>query len=367
MDCLKILILIVSITVIGSVYDGFFVKTFAIDEDTNSSTDNKSLNTLFESVKNSIVQVTRSIPSNDPTIPINENKTALGTGFIYDNSGRIVTNNHVVEKAKLVDITFMNGNRFVANVTGTDPYSDLAVIKIIDNTTALPKPLVIGNSSKLKVGDQVIAIGNPFGLEGSMTTGIVSQIGRLLSEDDKGFSIPNAIQIDALINPGNSGGPLLNIHGEVVGVNTAGIFPSGIGLSVPSNTVTKIIPVLIKEGNYSHPWLGITGGTLSNDIVKREDLDKNVKGIIVDSVIKSSPADKAGINGSIINQYREKHGGDVITAADGKPIIKIEDLVSYLETSKSVNDNITLTIIRDKISVNKTIHLEDRVSANKTK
>ncbi len=365
MNTLRIIILITVLVLIGSIHGNFFGKILAFKETDSSSYDN-SLNELFESVKNSIVQITKSIPSNDPTSPINENKTSLGTGFIYDNSGRIVTNNHVVEKAKMVDVTFMNGDRYIANVTGTDPYSDLAVIKIIDNTTSLPKPLSIGNSSKLRVGDQVIAIGNPFGLEGSMTTGIVSQIGRLLSEDEKGFSIPNAIQIDALINPGNSGGPLLNINGEVVGVNTAGIFPSGIGLSVPSNAVTKIIPILIKEGNYSHPWLGITGGTISNEIAKREGLDRSVKGIIVDSVVKSSPADKAGINGSTINQYREKHGGDIITAADGKPIIKIEDLISYLETGKSVNDNVTLTIIRDNSIMNKTIQLEDRDSHNKT-
>ncbi|NOJ28652.1 MAG: trypsin [Nitrososphaeraceae archaeon] len=366
MHSLKILILIMAVAVIVPVHESFFAKTHAFNEP-NSDIGSKSLNTLFESVKNSIVQITKSIPSTNPADPINENKTSLGTGFIYDNLGHIVTNNHVVENAKLVDVTFMNGDRYVANVTGTDLYSDLAVIKIIDNTTSLPQPLLIGNSSELRVGDQVIAIGNPFGLEGSMTTGIVSQIGRLLSVDQKGFSIPNAIQTDALINPGNSGGPLLNTNGEVVGVNTAGIFPSGIGLAVPSNAVTKIIPILIKDGNYSHPWLGITGSTVSNDIVKREGLDKKVKGIIVDSIIKSSPADKAGINGTIINQYREKHGGDVVIAMDGKQIIKIEDLISYLETDKSVNDNITLSIIRDSNLINKTIQLEERPKNNATK
>src|SRR5215216_7353709 len=183
-----------------------------------------SLTELYELVEKSIVQVTKTTPPTNPLGPDKENSTSLGTGFIYNDTGYIVTNNHVVENAPVLDITFINGDRYTANITGTDPFSDLAVIKINENITEdFPKPLVIGNSSKLKIGDPVVAIGHPFGLESSMTTGIVSQIGRLLSINEKGFSIPNAIQTDALINPGNSGGPLLNMKGEVIGVNTAGI------------------------------------------------------------------------------------------------------------------------------------------------
>lgn len=335
---------------------------------TSNNNKDLSLNDLFELVENSIVQVTKTMPPANPLGPDKENQTSLGSGFIYNNKGYIVTNNHVVENAKVVDVTLINGDRYTANVTGTDAFSDLAVIKINENTTTttttpIPKPLVVGNSSELRVGDQVVAIGNPFGLEGSMTTGIVSQIGRLLSVDERGFSIPNAIQTDALINPGNSGGPLLNMKGEVIGVNTAGIFPGGIGLAVPSNTVLRIIPVLMEEKNYTHPWLGVTGNTLTADIAKREKLDRTQKGVIIDTIVRGSPADLAGLNGSNINEYGEKRGGDIITALDGKPIIKMEDLISYLELNKAVNDNATLSVYRDGEIIDKQITLKSRPEA----
>ena len=335
---------------------------------TSNNNKDLSLNDLFELVENSIVQVTKTMPPANPFGPDKENTTSLGSGFIYNNKGYIVTNNHVVENAKVVDVTLINGDRYTANVTGTDAFSDLAVIKINENTTTttttpIPKPLVVGNSSELRVGDQVVAIGNPFGLEGSMTTGIVSQIGRLLSVDERGFSIPNAIQTDALINPGNSGGPLLNMKGEVIGVNTAGIFPGGIGLAVPSNTVLRIIPVLMEEKNYTHPWLGVTGNTLTADIAKREKLDRTQKGVIIDTIVRDSPADLAGLNGSNINEYGEKRGGDIITAIDGKPIIKMEDLISYLELNKAVNDNATLSVYRDGEIIDKEITLKSRPEA----
>jgi S1-C subfamily serine protease len=333
---------------------------------TSNNNKDLSLNDLFELVENSIVQVTKTMPPANPFGPDKENTTSLGSGFIYNNKGYIVTNNHVVENAKVVDVTLINGDRYTANVTGTDAFSDLAVIKINENTTTtttIPKPLVVGNSSELRVGDQVVAIGNPFGLESSMTTGIVSQIGRLLSIDERGFSIPNAIQTDALINPGNSGGPLLNMKGEVIGVNTAGIFPGGIGLAVPSNTVLRIIPVLMEEKNYTHPWLGVTGNTLTADIAKREKLDRTQKGVIIDTIVRGSPADLAGLNGSNINEYGEKRGGDIITALDGKPIIKMEDLISYLELNKAVNDNATLSVYRDGEIIDKQITLKSRPEA----
>lgn len=328
--------------------------------ETYSNNKSLSLNDLFELVENSIVQVIKTMPPADPLGPDKENTTSLGSGFIYNDKGYIVTNNHVVENAKVVDITLINGDRYTANITGTDAFSDLAVIKINENTTDIPKPLVVGNSSELRVGDQVVAVGNPFGLESSMTTGIVSQIGRLLSVDERGFSIPNAIQTDALINPGNSGGPLLNMKGEVIGVNTAGIFPGGIGLAVPSDTVLRIIPVLMEEKNYTHPWLGVTGNTLTADIAKREKVDRTQKGVIIDTIVRSSPADLAGLNGSSINQYGEKRGGDIITALDGKQIIKMEDLISYLELNKAVNDNATLSVYRDGEIIDKQVTLKSR-------
>ena len=321
---------------------------------------------IFNKVENSVVQITTSVPPITAPNPDREqeNQTALGSGFVYDENGHIVTNNHVVANARIVDITFIDGNRYTANVTGRDVYSDIAVLKIVENFTQgeLAPPLTLGNSSELKVGDQVVAIGNPFGLEGSITTGIVSQTGRLLPLEETGFSVPDAIQTDALINPGNSGGPLLNMKAEVIGVNTAGIFPGNIGFAVPSNAVQRIVPVLVETGNYTHPWLGMTGGPLTSDIAQREGLERNFKGVIVDTIVKDSPADKAGINGSITNQYGERLGGDIITAVDGNPVIRMEDLISHLETERSVGQNMTLTIYRDGNVLEKQITIGQRPS-----
>jgi S1-C subfamily serine protease len=333
-----------------------------------------SLKTIFKQVQNSVVQIVSKvpIPSTEPSNP-QQNSTALGSGFIYDKAGRIITNNHVVGDAKIVDVTFVDGNRYTAKVIGTDIYSDIAVIQI-QNTTKqqqqqqqqsppLPvlKPLVIGNSSKLEVGDPVIAIGNPFGLSDTLTTGIVSGIGRLLpSAGGAGFSIPNAIQTDAPINPGNSGGPLLNMRGEVVGINTAvfsgtGTF-SGIGFAVPSNAITKIVPTLIEKGTYPHPYFGAKIATLNSDILQNITTGlpsaartalSNLKGAYVDTITKNGPADKAGVHGSTTDQYSLKHGGDIITAIDGHPIVKSDDLISYIDQHKSVGDNITLTVYRN--------------------
>ena len=330
------------------------------------------LKTIFKQVQNSVVQIISKvpIPSTEPSNP-QQNSTALGSGFIYDKAGRIITNNHVVGDAKIVDVTFVDGNRYTAKVIGTDIYSDIAVIQI-QNTTKqqqpqqqppLPvlKPLVIGNSSKLEVGDPVIAIGNPFGLSDTLTTGIVSGIGRLLpSAGGAGFSIPNAIQTDAPINPGNSGGPLLNMRGEVVGINTAvfsgtGTF-SGIGFAVPSNAITKIVPTLIEKGTYPHPYFGAKIATLTSDVLQNitrglpsaaRTALSNLKGAYVDTITKNGPADKAGVHGSTTDQYSLKHGGDIITAIDGHPIAKSDDLISYIDQHKSVGDNITLTVYRN--------------------
>ncbi|HEY9491758.1 MAG TPA: trypsin-like peptidase domain-containing protein [Nitrososphaeraceae archaeon] len=314
-------------------------------------------NTIFKQVENSVVQITSKvppIPSNNPQNPQAPNATALGSGFVYDKLGRIITNNHVVGDAKIVDVTFVDGNRYTAKVVGSDIYSDIAVLQVIENITQQPlKPLVIGNSSKLEVGDPVIAIGNPFGLSGTITTGIVSGIGRLLpAAAGLGFSIPNAIQTDAPINPGSSGGPLLNMQGQVVGINTAGISSSigfsGVAFAIPSSTITRIVPTLIEKGNYTHSYIGLSGATLTSDLAQTiVGLPANFKGIVVDSIVKDGPADKAGIHGSTTDQYSKKHGGDVITAIDGHPVTKIDDLISYLEEHKSVANSITFTVYRN--------------------
>src|SRR6188472_77172 len=314
------------------------------------------LNIIFKQVENSVVQITSKvpIPSNNPQNPQAPNATALGSGFVYDKLGRIITNNHVVGDAKIVDVTFVDGNRYTAKVVGSDIYSDIAVLQVVENITQQPlNPLVIGNSSKLEVGDPVIAIGNPFGLSGTITTGIVSGIGRLLpAAAGLGFSIPNAIQTDAPINPGSSGGPLLNMQGQVVGINTAGISSSigfsGVAFAIPSSTIMRIVPTLIEKGNYTHSYIGLSGATLTSDLAQTiVGLPANFKGIVVDSIVKDGPADKAGIHGSTTDQYSKKHGGDVITAIDGHPVTKIDDLISYLEEHKSVANSITFTVYRN--------------------
>jgi S1-C subfamily serine protease len=343
--------------------------------DAAAAKDSLSLNSIFKQVENSVVQITRKVPpSSILPSPESENASALGSGFVYDNKGRIITNNHVVGDAKIVDITLVDGNRYTANVTGTDIFSDIAVIEIVENLTELSslppplKPLIIGNSSELEVGEQVIAIGNPFGLAGTMTTGIISNAERLLPIGGLGFSIPNAIQTDALINPGNSGGPLLNMNGQVIGMNTATFMSdtsgfSGIGLAIPSNAITRIVPALIEKGNYTHPWLGLTAATLTSDLAESvEGLERNFKGVLVDSIVKDGPADKAGVNGSITDQYGERHGGDIITAVDEHNVIQMEDFISYLEEQKKVGDKITLTIYRNGQFLDLEMTLQERPS-----
>ena len=299
-----------------------------LSQNNNSSLPHASLplKTIFKLVENSTVQITSKIPLGAPSAltPQSPNATALGSGFVYDKLGHIVTNGHVIGGAKIVDVTFVDGNRFTAKVIGTDIYGDIAVLQISENNTqkqqllSTLKPLVIGNSSNLEVGDQVIAIGNPFGLSDTLTTGIVSGLSRLLPAAGGGFSIPNTIQTDAPINPGNSGGPLLNMQGEVVGMNTAGLSDtgtfSGIGFAIPSNSITKIVPALIAKGYYLHPYLGIKGGALTSDLVQNMTaIPANLSGVYVDTITKNGPADKAGLNGSTTDEYSKKHVGDIIT------------------------------------------------------
>jgi S1-C subfamily serine protease len=324
------------------------------------------LNQLFRRIENSVVQVTRIIPAANSENP-EGNSSALGSGIVYDTNGHIITNNHVVDNAKTVDVTFIDGNRYTAKVVGTDVYNDLAVLKIIGNLTKPVTPLPLGNSSALQVGERVVAIGNPFGLDDTMTTGIVSQTGRLLPDANLGFSIPDVIQTDALIDPGNSGGPLLNMEGQVVGINTATISDngafSGIGLAIPSDTAKRIIPVLIDKGNYTHPYLGLNGATLTSDLAASvRGLNPDFQGILVDSIVKGGAADRAGLHGSSTDQYGKKHGGDVITAVDGHQVKRMEDLISYVEQHKSVGEKVILTVYRDGQTLNLETILQHRPS-----
>ena len=323
-------------------------------------------NDVFKNTQGSVVQITRTVPQTGIAVdPSQENRTALGSGFVLDQEGHIITNNHVVANAKVVDVTFTNGDRSRANVTAVDPYVDLAVLKIIatENNTMEQEhldALQLANSSALQVGDPVIASGNPYGLAGTMTTGIVSQVGRLVPAPGIGFSIPDVIQTDAAVNPGNSGGPLLDTQGRVVGV-TFGGFPGGVNFAIPSNLVQKIVPALISVGNYTHPYLGFTGATLTSDLAASiANVTQNLKGVSVNTIVPAGPADKAGLNGTTIDQYGRKHGGDVIVAVDGDKIREFEQLVSYIERTKSPGDNVVLSVFRNGSVIDLDAVLEER-------
>ena len=282
-----------------------------------------------------------------------------GSGFVYNDAGYIVTNNHVVADADRVVVIFADDQEVDATVVGTDPGTDLAVIKV-DPAEVHLTPLVLGDSDSLRVGQLVAAIGNPFGLVGSMTTGIISGLGRLLPSEARTstgaqFSIPDIIQTDTAINPGNSGGPLLNLDGEVVGVNTAieavaGGF-GGVGYVIPSNTVQQVVPQLIENGRIAYPWLGISGTTLSNDLATAMDLDPEQDGVLVIEVIEGGPADKASLRGSEtsveIDGFTAFVGGDVLVQIDDQEVHQFDDLLGYIVSETAVGDTVTLQLLRD--------------------
>ena len=323
----------------------------------NSKNNQLSLSDLFAKSNDGVVQIIVRKYNDSST------EKDIGSGIVYDTSGHIITNNHVVDNAQKISVVFHGGRSYVASVVGTDPYADLAVVKVDANSSVL-NPLPIGNSADLRIGDEVAAIGNPFGLSGSMTQGIVSQLGRLINPPDSSFSIPNVIQTDTPINPGNSGGPLLNMQGQVIGITTAiqsgtGEF-SGVGFAIPSNTIKKIIPVLITTGHYKHPWLGISGLSIDPDLSGILHLPVS-SGFLIENVIHNSPADIAGLHGfsqnETIDGTKYEVGGDIIIGVDGNPISQIEDILNYLQENKNVGDKITLQIIRDgkKMDVNLTL------------
>ena len=300
--------------------------------------------------------------------PLQENRTAPGSGFLFDNERHIITNSHVVGDAKIVDVTFTNGDRLRANVTALDPYIDIAVLSIIEtqnNTMQQVRkldPLPQGNSSTLVVGDQVIAIGNPYGLASTMTTGIVSQVGRLVQAPGVEFSVPDVIQTDAAVNPGNSGGPLLNLRGVVIGVNFAAL-QQGLGFAIPINLIQKVVPVLLETGNHTHPYLGFSGTTLTSDLAASiENIPLGEKGVYVNTLVEGGPADKAGLQGVTIDQYGRKHGGNVIVGVDGENIREFEQLISYLEANTVPGDNVVLNVIRNGTSVELNATMGDRPS-----
>jgi S1-C subfamily serine protease len=325
------------------------------------TTNNTStLTDLFEQTQQSVVQVSGTLNEADPLFGI-----SLGSGFIYDNSGHIITNYHVVAGSDPNDIsiTFIDGTVYRARVAGADQYSDLAVLRVEDDIPAEKLiPLPLANSSGLLVGQEVVAIGNPFGLSGSMTEGIVSGLNRLIPvyQDPfsditaPAFSIPDVIQTDAAINPGNSGGPLLNMQGEVVGINSA-IFSTtggfaGVGFSVPSNTIAKVAPVLIERGFFEHPWLGVSGIDMTPEIAEAIGLGEP-RGFLVIEVAPGGPADSAGVQGGDtpvqLNGREIPIGGDVVLAINDRDVRKIDDVLGYLQQATQVGETVTLTVWRD--------------------
>ena len=341
----------------------------ALSDDQNQKS---PLTVLFKNVENSVVQITSKVSTTNNNIiingsPLESESSRLGSGFVYDTSGRIITNNHVVDGSDKVDVRFIDGNIYTAKVVGTDKFNDIAVLQITDDIkdeTLVPLPLA--NSDDLEVGQQIVAIGNPFGLSDTMTTGIISQVGRLLPNRDAGFSISGVIQTDTAINPGNSGGPMLNLSGQVIGINTAiqsttGEF-SGIGFAVPSNTIKRVVPALIEKGHYDNPWLGVAGTTLTPDISKQLGLEKNYHGVVITTVVEDGPAQKAGIKEAVYNAERKLRGADVIIALDGKEIKDIDDLILYISQNKSVGDNLSLKINRDGKIIEITAQLGARPS-----
>lgn len=285
-------------------------------------------------------------------------QSGLGSGFVWDKEGHIVTNNHVVEDATSIVVQFSDGREYKAELVGTDPDSDLAVIKI-DAPQSDLTPLSVVDSSAVKAGDLAIAIGNPYGLSGTMTVGIVSAVGRSLSVDNTAltgtYTIPDIIQTDAAINPGNSGGVLLNDQGQVIGVTTAIQSSSGsnagIGFVVPSSIVLRAVPELIETGTYQHSWLGLSGSTLQAEIAEAMDLDREQRGVLIAAITPDSPADEAGLRGSDKQfEYLGSQvliGGDIITAIDNELTLNFEALVSYLARATEPGQKVELTILRD--------------------
>ena len=282
-----------------------------------------------------------------------------GSGFVYDNEGHIVTNYHVVENAEELLVTLADDQTYEAQIVGSDATNDLAVIHIVDGAADLPDPLVLGDSADLQVGQFVLAIGNPFGLEQTLTTGVVSALGRVIQSPEDNRFIGEAIQTDAAINPGNSGGPLLDLWGQVIGVNSQIISSSGtssgVGFAVSASTVHRVVPQLISNGEYAHPWLGVSLLSLTDANVKTlrdagVDLPVDA-GVLVLEAEGGSPADQAGLRGGSqvtrVGNYRVQIGGDIITAIDGRPLVDSQDLTVYLETETSVGDTVELAVVRD--------------------
>jgi S1-C subfamily serine protease len=322
--------------------------------------DANSLSGLYERLNPGVVNVQILVDDG------NFGGQGVGSGFILDEAGHIVTNNHVVARATRVTVVFSNGIEVNAEVIGTDPDSDLAVIKV-EQLAEGAHPLALGDSDQVQVGQWVVAIGNPFSLGGSMSIGIVSALGRTIPSGATLFSIPQAIQTDAAINPGNSGGPLLNLAGEVIGVNAQIASQgtpanAGVGFAIPSNVVRRVAPVLIEQGHYEWPWLGVRGTSVNLALMDANSLDQQ-RGAYIVEVIDGGPASKAGLRGTSgsrqVDGLSVPTGGDIIIEADGVSLVDYNDLLTRI-AAKSPGDTIDLTVLRGGQPRQITVTLERR-------
>ena len=326
---------------------------------------------LYEQVNPSVVNIEISGQVSNDLIQLGS-----GSGFVIDTDGRIVTNNHVIEEADEIYVTFFSGDVAVAQLIGSDPYADLAVIQVKDVDAVLLHPVELGDSAQVRVGQRVVAIGNPFGLVGTMTVGVVSGVGRTLPSDVLAagggiYSNPEIIQTDAPINPGNSGGPLLDSHGRVIGVNSAirtdgeNRANSGVGFAVPINTVKRIVPQLIETGRAAYPYLGITADNSFTMPELALALNLPVKrGVLISQVTEDGPADKAGLHGG--NRRAEVRGvgvvagGDIIIAIDGVPLESFDQMIGYLILNTEVGQTVKLTVLRGNETLEVDLTLGER-------
>jgi S1-C subfamily serine protease len=289
---------------------------------------------------------------NVPGVPEDFLERGEGSGFVWDDKGRIVTNQHVIDGAEIVTVIFSDRTQVLAQVLGGDTDSDLAVLELLEPIDGL-NPIDLGDSSEVLVGQLAIAIGAPFGQEFTMTSGIVSAVGRTIRSGFSQFTVPEVIQTDAPINPGNSGGPLLDRHGRVMGINTQIISRSGsnagVGLAVPINIAKMVVPALIEDGKYEYSWLGISGGPVRPHVVQLMDLPEGTEGALVITVREDGPAADGGLTGSdrteVVNGIQYALGGDTITGIDGSKVRDMTDLIVYLTNNTRPGDEIMLEVI----------------------
>ena len=324
---------------------------------------------VYESAGPAVVNISTIVIAYDFFMRAMPQEGGTGSGFVYDTEGHIVTNYHVVENAEELTVTLADGEIYPAEIVGVDPSNDLAVIRV--DVDALPQPVPLGGSDDLRVGEFVVAIGNPFGLDRTLTVGVISSLGRVIQGPDGRF-IGEAIQTDAAINPGNSGGPLLDLEGRVIGVNSQIISPSrasaGIGFAVPVDTVKRVVPQLIDQGRYAHPWLGVQPLSLTPDrarAFREAGVDVTVEeGLLLVEVVPGGPAERAGLQGGDqmvrLGNFQIPLGGDVITAIDGELVTDLQELTVYLDTQTQVGDTVEVTYVRDGVEERVPVTLTER-------